>query len=1112
MVTKFVPPKLPAPILRRPRLLEALLSHLDRKLLLITADAGYGKTTLVAGLVAEAGIPCAWYRVERTDCDRVVFLEHFLESVRQQFPHFGSHLRTTLQTGAVNPEVAMTHLANDLCTLPDLLIVLDDYHQVDGSQEVNRFVDDLLDHLPATAHLLVATRTTPHLSLSRLRAQNQLFEVVTASLRFTLQEMEALFAVLGVALDPEVLQAVASRTEGWVGALVLAYHSIKEKNPDEIRRLLHALRGSARYIHGYLSAEVFRLQVPDVQSFLRATSVLPRLHADICDALLDRADARHLLQYLERNNLFTHALDEERSWYRYHPLFQEFLQARLITDEGATRASALSRKAGAILEQRQLPGEAFEQYARAGDWIEAARLLSELGSHLLDVGRLHTVQAFLGQIPAQVADEVPELHVQWGRLMELRGQWTQAREQFARALEISTARGEDRGKARALMGLALTYFRQGQYTRCMELCEQALLLVSSEDRLSRAEVLRLIAGCCLETDDLDRGEQHMKQALGAFRALGRRRPEAQALHNLAYSVHFVRGDFQTALRLEVEAVRIAEELNDPITLSLCLIGLGHLHLMMGRHQEALAVLEQLLRLCDEWQVEAGRGYALMIMADVRRELGQQTEARRLYDEALALGERLGEPTMRLHTLLGLAGLLSELDPEAAGLLADKALALAGQINYAWFRGRSLMVLGAINAAERKEEAVAHFREAVGIFETLRATYDLARAHLHLAALVDDPGRRHHLAEALTLGERGAYDALFVHTEREIARPLLVAAVADRIRPDYAGRLLVATGTGEDLLALLAHSDPAVRVEAARLLAGLDDRRALRSLRSLLRDRTPQVREAAEEAIEQLSRRPPAPLHVYLLGPLKLFRGNEPIPEVSWKRSSARTLFQYLAGQYPRMSPEEAILEALWPTASPHGAHAGFHTALHALRKVLEPDLASARDSAYIVSHADQYGLNPRAECWVDAREFERLVELGKLCRREVKHEEAISALQEADRLYAGDYLQDSPYQEWAVPERERLRQIEVEVLVHLGDLLAGREPDAAIDVFRRAVALDPYAELAYTGLIGLLAQTGRRTDALKQYQTLEEILRQDLRTAPSRETRALYRRILDRQA
>lgn len=1109
MVTKFVPPKFAAPVLRRPRLLEALLSHLDRKLLLITADAGYGKTTLVAGVVAEAGIPCAWYRVERVDCDPMAFLEHFLESVHQQFPHFGSRLRTSLRAGAVSPEVAMTRLVNDLSSLPDLLIALDDYHQVDGSQEVNRFVDDLLDHLPATAHLLVATRTTPHLSLSRLRARNQLFEVDTGSLRFTLQEMEALFAVLGVALDPEVLQAVASRTEGWVVALVLAYHSIKEKNPDEIRGLLHALRGSARYIHGYLSAEVFRLQVPEVQFFLRATSVLPRLHPDICDALLGRTNARHLLQYLERNNLFTHALDEERSWYRYHPLFQEFLQARLITDEGATRASALSRKAGAILEQWRLPEEAFEQYSRAGDWAEAARLLSELGSHLLDTGRLHTVQGFLDQIPSRVADEVPELHVQWGRLMELRGRWTQAREQFARALEISTAREEGRGKARALMGLALTYFRQGQYARCMEFCEQALLLVSSDDRVSRAEVLRLIAGCYLETDDLDRGEQYMEQALGAFRALGQRRAEAQALHNLAYSVHFVRGDFQTALRLEVEAVRIAEELNDPITLSLCLIGLGHLHLVMGRHQEALAVLEQLLRLCEEWQVEAGRGYALMIMADVRRELGQQAEARRLYDEALALGERLEEPTMRLHTLLGLAGQLSDLDPEAAGRLADRALVLAGQINYAWFRGRSLMVLGAISAPLRKEEAAAHFREAVGIFETLRAQYDLARAHLHLAALLDDIGRRHHLAEALALGERGAYDALFVHTERGRARPLLVAAVGDRIRPDYAGRLLVAAGTGEDLLALLAHSDPAVRADAARLLAGLGDRRALRSLRSLLRDRAPQVREAAEEAIEQVSRRPPQVLHVYLLGPFRLFRGNEPVPEVAWKRSSAKTLFQYLAGLSPRMSPEEAILEALWPNASPHSAHAVFHTALHALRRVLEPDLSDARDSGYVISQADQYGLNPRVECWVDAREFERLAGLGKLHRRELKHEEAISALQEADRLYAGDYLQDNRYQEWAVPERDRLRQTEVEVLLHLGGLLAERDSAGAIDAFRRAIALEAYSEPAYAGLMRLLAQTGQHAEALRQYQVLERILQQELRAAPSPETTALYRQILD---
>ncbi len=1108
----FQLPRLAGPIVRRPRLLDVLRRHLDRKLLLISADAGYGKTTLLVQLVEEAALACAWHRLEPADRDPAAFLEHLLASVRLHFPEVGRRLRASLQTGEVKHAVAADHLAHDFSRLSGLLVAIDDYHHVDGSQEVNTLMDALLDRLPSSTHLLISTRTTPHLSLSRLRAQNTLFEITTDDLRFTRQEIEALFTALGVSLDSETLQALSDRTEGWVLALVLAYHSIRAKDADAAKAFLRGLRGSVAHIYDYLSAEVFTTQPPPIQAFLRATCILPRLRSDICNALLDVTTARETLRYLERNHLFTHCLDDERVWYRYHPLFQEFLQARLVADEGALRIADLRSKAARILEGSGLLEEAFEQFASAGEWSEAARLLEDLGGRLLDAGRLQMLSHFLDALPSSVASASAPLLLLRGRLLELQGRWPEARTRFEDAHAQFAMRGNTSGMVHALTGAALTYFRQGQYAKTAELAQQALALAAPEDLASRAEVLWLLGGSYMETDNLDRGERHLGEALEAFRRLGQRPMEARLLHNLAYGVRFVRGDFLTALRMEEEAVRICEELGDMRTLSVCLIGLGHLRLVTGRHQEALQVLERLLRLCAEWHAEPGRAYGLALMADTYQELGERPRARALYLEALALGERLEEPTVRLHSLLGLALLLWRDDPAGALSLASRALALAEQLKFEWFRGRSLMVLGTIVRITGTERGTAHLVEAAQIFERLQARYDLARAHLLSASLLTGSDRRRHLEESLTLGERGQYDALFLHTEKAAARPLLAEALALRVRPDYAGRLLVEMGAGEDLLPLVEHPDTAVRVQAAALLGEIGERRVQRSLQRLLRDPVHEVRQAAERALEHLSSQPPLPLRVYLLGAFRISRSDEAVPDTVWKRSTAKTLLQYLVSQRPRTVPEEAILEALWAGVAPESAHAAFHAALHALRKALEPDLAEARDSTYILGRRDQYGFNPRVECWVDAEEFERLARLGRAHEQSGEIDQAIAAFREADGLYAGDYLEESPYQEWTVPHRERLRQVQIEVLLRLGDLLGPRDALAAIDAFRRAIVREPYCEPAYRGLMRLLAGVGHRAEALQQYQALERLLQRDLQVTPSSETTDLYRDLLTRNA
>lgn len=375
--TKLYVPRPRQGQVKRSRLVARLDRGLDARLVLVSAPAGFGKTTLLTEwLAAAADRPrrTAWLSLDRGDNDPAHFWTYVIAGLRSLAPDVGASALELLQSPQALPiEAVLTTLINEVGAVDgDVVVVLDDYHVI-GSTDVHEGMAFLLDHLPPSLHLVIASRADPPLPLARLRARGELVEVRAADLRFTAEEAAAyLNEAMGLELTVPDVAALEGRTEGWIAALQLAALSMQGR--DDASEFIAGFAGDDRYVVDYLVEEVVQRQPQPVQDFLLHTSVLARMTASLCDAVMDDTSGRTMLQDLERGNLFLVPLDDQRRWYRYHHLFADVLQAQLV-HERPELVSELHRRASRWYAENGEPQEAIRHALAGGDVQGAADLV-----------------------------------------------------------------------------------------------------------------------------------------------------------------------------------------------------------------------------------------------------------------------------------------------------------------------------------------------------------------------------------------------------------------------------------------------------------------------------------------------------------------------------------------------------------------------------------------------------------------------------------------------------------------------------------------------------------------------------------------------------------------
>jgi LuxR family maltose regulon positive regulatory protein len=627
----YIPPVRPD-LVPRARLIGRLDEglRLGRKLTLVSAPAGFGKTTLVSAwvrAVREPPLRAAWLSLDEGDNDPARFLAYLAAALQTVGVQVDEDVAAT--------EAFLTALVNQANDVAPFLLVLDDYHFI-TAQPVHDALTFFLDHLPGAMHLVIATRADPPLPVARLRGRGQLTELRLADLRFTPDEA-ALFLgqAMGLRLTAEDVAALAARTEGWIAGLQMAALSLQGK--DDVSRFVAAFTGSNRYILDYLLEEVLRREPEQVQDFLLQTSILDRLCAPLCDALLESGESARLrraqssrqrihasqstLERLEHANLFIVPLDDRREWYRYHRLFADLLRQRL-DQTYPDRVRALHRRASVWYEAGGLMAEAIDHALAADDLERAADLIESNAEATLMRGEVSTFLHWIDALPDGLVRARPALSVLYAWMLLWQGQSLKLIESLLRDAEEEDERVS--GRATALRGLIAGL--RGQTERTVELCRLALEQLPEEDRFVRPLALWLLRAIKLAEGE---GKADMQALDDVFRM-------SQSAGNVMLSVMIAcnraeilmrQGQPYEAAATYQKAVELATDAQGqrmPIV-GQALVGLGELSREWGELDAAERYLVEGIELGEQW-TEVGPLEAYIALARVRWAQGNMESA------------------------------------------------------------------------------------------------------------------------------------------------------------------------------------------------------------------------------------------------------------------------------------------------------------------------------------------------------------------------------------------------------------------------------------------------------------------------------------------------------
>ena len=647
--TKFYAPRQRSGIVPRPLLTQRLDRGAASKLTLISAPAGFGKSTLVAEWMAarpNADPAIAWLSLDAGDNDPVGFWTNVIAALQGAVPGVGAGARSLLDSPEPAFQTFLPPLLNDLnAAAREIVLVLDDYHAVEAS-EIQTAVTFLLDNLPANVHLVITTRADPALPLARLRASGQLIEVRAADLRFTPDEAAIYFnGVMTLGLSAGDVDTLESRTEGWIAALQLAGLSMQGR--DDVSGFIADFAGDDRYIVDYLVEEVWHRQPDDVRSFLLQTSILARMNGPLCDAVTGQEGGRVTLETLDRRNLFVIPLDDRRRWYRYHHLFADVLQARLL-DEQPVLVPELHRRASEWYAQEGEYAEAI-RHAFAGNDISRAADLVELAIPATRQARQDVLsRRWIDAIPTEVLRMRPVLS-----------------DSFAGSRMVL---GEVEGVEAALDDAErwLAAWREGKADGMVVVDEQGFRDLPVSVAIHRAGLARLLG-------DVPGTMTHARAALelvGEDDLVGR--AAASALLGLsAWSM----GDLEAASRWYEDALAGLEGAGFLADVIGCSIAVADIRRTQGRLNEAMRILQRGLALATRPGGTVLRGAADMHvgLSEILLERDDLVAASQHLAQGWALGEENGLPQNPYRSRVAAALVRqAEGDPDGALDLLDEA--------------------------------------------------------------------------------------------------------------------------------------------------------------------------------------------------------------------------------------------------------------------------------------------------------------------------------------------------------------------------------------------------------------------------------------------------------
>jgi DNA-binding SARP family transcriptional activator/predicted negative regulator of RcsB-dependent stress response len=1064
---RIVPPAITRGSMVRSALERRLQDALQRRLTVVVGDAGFGKSTLLASWSTHQ--PVAWYGLDPDDRVTRTIEQGVIEAIAHRLPTLRAELAGPNDSGP-HPDDPAAELVRagtmagriadilDARLDDDLVLVLDDLHEIDDSPGAARFVEALVRNAPERLHVVLLSRTAMPFPIVRLRGQGQVVEIGGVDLAFSVAEVRTL---LGDVDDEAVTLAeqVHAVTQGWPSAVRLVVEAFRGVAPGGRSGTLRRVQRPGGALFSYVAEEVLARESPATLEFLRVAARFERVSLPLL-AALGLPDMHPVVADLRRRALFLDLQSGGQDWLTLHALIRDYAVSRLPLDDEA--AANLHARAGGWFEAAALPEDALRSYAAAGRTDDVARLLGERGSVMLASGAVERIV----RAERALSDDLrgPGTDLLLGDALVVQGDWDAAMASYMPAGGTS-----DRLDAALAWRIGLIHHLRGEIPQALAVYQRGTL--EGAPPREAALLLSWRATAHFLLGDMAEGSDDAVRSVAA--AIASNDDRALAAAHAALGVrHFLQPDPHGADHENAIALAAAERAGDAFLIVRIRINGGFGYLDLGRFADAQAEFDEALKLAElvglpSFQAIAltGRGSAATGLARFEEALsdfraaralferigsrwiahthfregnlhllrGDLTLARRGFEDAIRIAEQSGDRQVLLPALAALAEALAPDEPESARVVVERALALdyeIGKTDAVLAAGRVALAAGDLTAA------IAWAREGASV----------ARSH------GDGPG----LAVALEIEGMAT-------TDRDLA--------VDRL----ADALAIWRQAGSPF------GEARNRLALAHIIRGADGLAIARDVERRFREYG--ARRYAERAagliasIEEAKR--PA-VAIQALGAFRIMREDAAVGSTEWQSKKARDLLKILVARRGKPTPRDTLIELLWPEEEPGSLGNRLSVALSTVRATLDPNKHYLSDR-FVVAEKASIALN-LSTITIDVEVFLENYEAARRLARAGRADEARSRLLEAEEAYAGDFLEEDVYEDWAIPLREEAKAAYVTIARSLADEASrAGQRDQAARFLLRVLERDAYDEQAHLGLVAALVESGRHGEARRRY-------------------------------
>jgi ATP/maltotriose-dependent transcriptional regulator MalT/DNA-binding SARP family transcriptional activator len=1066
--TRVTAPRRRGELVTRPRLNKLLSELIEKRLVLVSAPAGYGKTSLLVDFVSECQLPVCWYTIDRLDFDPLQFIAFFAAAIHNRFPKFGQRTIAALSSaqGQVDVDFAATILINEIYdTIPEhFLLVLDDYHLVNDSLQVRHFISRFLQDAEENCHLVITSRTLLSLpDLPVMAARSEVGGISFEELAFTTEEIQKLYKQSqSQKLSDDIAEDIRNRSEGWVTGIVLA-SQVKAKGSAAHERLARVSRFG---LDDYFLQLINQLPA-DLRAFLLRSSLLEEFDTNRCSQVLGLAlgikESPWLkwMNAIQQNNLFAMPVGEDGDWLRYHPLFLEFLQTQIFR-ENPQEARTIEKCLAQVCIQNSEWDRAFSIYRRLDLPEELVKLIETAEPDIITGGRVSTLSAWLDALPSEILNTRPFIIALQGYVAMALGDNALALTLYNQAVGAMKLPEDKVHLARTLAMRARLQYLKGQLDGAISDANECMQLISNDlgQRKVMGEAMRCIGLCHYLKGKLQEALTWLGDALNIMLSVNDHKNEA--VINLEMGLAYENlGDYTHSKEKYTYALNYWQQVENPVWLSNLYNNLGVLEQMMGDYEQAIQSFDKALeyaRSCNYIRMEA---YVLTGIADIYAELQADEQATQIYQMASMISDRSQEHFLQVYINVQAAALAGQggdfvtgyqLIQKAQELVAPQGSEMEYYLCELEFCGLKILENKANEIIPRLENTCSYF-----VKEGHKVQHE--KAHLYLMMAYQTVKKPEKIIEN------------FLH-------------IITGLDGEYAPVSLISTAARHQTRLSLCKVNY-LHDELVRFHQEIDH----------FQEKRPSLRRYLRENARAVPLAPPT-LYIRSLGRMQVQINKHVVTNSDWQTQAARDLFFMLLAKPEGMTKEEVSL-IFWPDGSPEEVKFRFKNTVYRLRRALGKNT--------VILEQDIYRFNNSLDYEYDVEQFLKECVLANQAK---DHMQKLAHFREAIKHYRGNYLSEID-ETWVLAAREYLRQNYLNILMQVSkSYLDLSNYDLAQEYCQRLLLEDNLLEDAHRLALQIYAAMGNRAGLVRQYQRCVEILEREINAAPSLQTQKLYQDLL----